>query len=164
MNSRDRNSLIMWYSDVTIFRVLQITVTKILEIAKELFHVLSILCILHCCLDSYIAIFNQLQYSAIHLPLTEVNTDPYGCSAPPGFSSEWEEGEDFTLKVFTFHTKSAFGDSSPTCPESECFPAAPTPPPSTGGGLFGQAGKVINSEKSISTRAGQHQGCLATLL
>lgn len=57
----------MWYSDVTIFRVLQIAVTKMLEIAKELFHVLSILCILQCCLDSYIAIFNQLQYSAIRL-------------------------------------------------------------------------------------------------
>lgn len=67
--NRDRNSLIMWYSDVTIFRVLQIAVTKMLEIAKELFHVLSILCILQCCLDSYIAIaiFNQLQYSAIRL-------------------------------------------------------------------------------------------------
>lgn len=133
--NRDRNSLIMWYSDVTIFRVLQITVTKILEIAKELFHVLSILCILQCCLDSYIAlaIFNQLQYSAIRLPLTEVNTDPYGCSALPRFSSEWEEGEDFTLKVFTFHTKSAFGDSSPTRPESECFPATPTLSPRMGG-------------------------------
>lgn len=73
-------------------------------------------------------------------------------------------GEDFTLKVFTFHTKPAFGDSSPTRPESECFLATPTPPPRTGGRFLGQASKVYNSEKIISTRAGHHQGSFATVL
>lgn len=63
----------MWYSNFQI--IVETNVTKTLKVARDLFLVLFILCTLQCCLDSYIGIFNQLQYSAMSLPLTDLNID-----------------------------------------------------------------------------------------